>query len=118
MCARVVLPAHTCPMPLVLRWQKLNKSFYNEKKDRFDISKIPDIYDSAKYDAIHNTHLGLDVKELYAVSKQVGVGFGSFRHSSDVGVGFGPLLILRVGSLMPHTVGSFWLWLWLRTCSL
>ena len=22
------------------RWQKLHKSFYNEKKDRFDISKV------------------------------------------------------------------------------
>jgi hypothetical protein len=35
------------------------KSFYNEKKQQFDISKVPDIYDSAKYDAIHNSHLQL-----------------------------------------------------------
>ncbi|EFJ51971.1 hypothetical protein VOLCADRAFT_56293 [Volvox carteri f. nagariensis] len=52
------------------RWHKLLKSFYNEKKDRFDISKVPDIYDSAKYDAIHNAHLGLDaLEELYIVAK-------------------------------------------------
>ncbi|KAG2442512.1 hypothetical protein HXX76_002598 [Chlamydomonas incerta] len=52
------------------RWHKLLKSFYNEKKDRYDISKVPDIYDSAKYDAIHNGHLGLDVlEELYVVAK-------------------------------------------------
>lgn len=35
------------------------KSFYSEKKQQFDISKVPDIYDSAKYDAIHNSHLQL-----------------------------------------------------------
>ncbi|KAG2489657.1 hypothetical protein HYH03_011935 [Edaphochlamys debaryana] len=52
------------------RWHKLLKSFHNGKKDRFDISKVPDIYDSAKYDAIHNAHLGLDVlEELYIVAK-------------------------------------------------
>jgi hypothetical protein len=44
---------------MVARWRKLLKSFYNEKKQQFDISKVPDIYDSAKYDAIHNSHLQL-----------------------------------------------------------
>jgi hypothetical protein len=44
---------------LLLRWRKLLKSFFNEKKQQFDISKVPDIYDSAKYDAIHNSHLQL-----------------------------------------------------------
>ena len=34
--------------------RKLLKAFHNEKKQQFDISKVPDIYDSAKYDAIHN----------------------------------------------------------------
>jgi inositol hexakisphosphate/diphosphoinositol-pentakisphosphate kinase len=47
------------PAVLVPRWRKLLKSFYNEKKQQFDISKVPDIYDSAKYDAIHNSHLQL-----------------------------------------------------------
>lgn len=50
------------------RWRKLLKAFYNEKKHVFDISKVPDIYDSAKYDAIHNAHLGLQLEELYDVS--------------------------------------------------
>lgn len=40
-------------------WRKLLKSFFSEKKQQFDISKVPDIYDAAKYDAIHNTHLQL-----------------------------------------------------------
>ena len=44
------------------RWRKLSRSFYSTKKDRFDISKVPDIYDSAKYDAIHNGHLNLDLE--------------------------------------------------------
>ena len=26
------------------RWNKLVKGFFNEKKSKFDISKIPDIY--------------------------------------------------------------------------
>lgn len=54
------------------RWRKLSRSFYNEKKDQFDISKVPDIYDSAKYDAIHNGHLNLDLEELYDVSRILG----------------------------------------------
>jgi hypothetical protein len=47
--------------------RKLLKAFYNDKKQQFDISKVPDIYDSAKYDAIHNSELGLTLKPLYAV---------------------------------------------------
>ncbi len=49
------------------RRRKLLKAFYNDKKQQFDISKVPDIYDSAKYDAIHNSELGLTLKPLYAV---------------------------------------------------
>ena len=49
------------------RWRKLSKAFCSEKKKEFDISKVPDIYDSAKYDAIHNRELGLDLKPLYEV---------------------------------------------------
>ena len=48
--------------------RKLHKAFYDERKGQFDISKVPDIYDSAKYDAIHNAELGLTLKPLYTVS--------------------------------------------------
>ena len=42
------------------RWLKLFKDLYSAKKGTFDISKIPDVYDCAKYDAIHNQQsLGL-----------------------------------------------------------
>jgi hypothetical protein len=49
------------------RWRKLLKAVYNTKKEQYDISKIPDIYDSVKYDVIHNSELGLDLQELYEV---------------------------------------------------
>ena len=32
-----------------------------------DAVQVPDIYDSAKYDAIHNRELGLDLQALYDV---------------------------------------------------
>jgi len=55
------------------RWRKLLKSFYNSKTDKFDISKIPDIYDSVKYDAIHNRELGLEYEELFEVAHELAV---------------------------------------------
>lgn len=55
-------------MLMPVRWQKLYKSFF--KKGKYDISKVPDIYDSAKYDVIHNSHLQLAVlDDLYRESK-------------------------------------------------
>ena len=35
----------------------LLKDFYNKKKEKFEISKIPDIYDSIKYDLMHNRNI-------------------------------------------------------------
>ncbi|XP_024390949.1 inositol hexakisphosphate and diphosphoinositol-pentakisphosphate kinase VIP1 isoform X2 [Physcomitrium patens] len=57
------------------RWKKLERDIYNERKDRYDISKVPDIYDSAKYDLLHNAHLKLqDLDELYKVAKRLADG--------------------------------------------
>ena len=39
------------------RYVKLKNDFYNNKNGKFDISKIPDIYDNIKYDIIHNKDL-------------------------------------------------------------
>ena len=39
------------------RYVKLKNDFFNTKKNIFDISKIPDIYDNIKYDIIHNKDL-------------------------------------------------------------
>ncbi|KAL8474029.1 hypothetical protein ACS0TY_030762 [Phlomoides rotata] len=30
------------------RWRKLQRDLYNERKGRFDITQIPDVYDSCK----------------------------------------------------------------------
>lgn len=38
------------------RWAKLEKDFKFPRSKRFDISKIPDIYDCIKYDLQHNQH--------------------------------------------------------------
>ncbi|KAH9556340.1 hypothetical protein CY35_07G021800 [Sphagnum magellanicum] len=57
------------------RWKKLEHDIYSERRNRYDISKVPDIYDSAKYDLLHNAHLkikGLD--ELYKVAKVLADG--------------------------------------------
>ena len=35
----------------------MKNDFFNVKKNKFDISKIPDIYDNIKYDIIHNKDL-------------------------------------------------------------
>ena len=52
------------------RWSKLEKDF-KLKSDKFDISKIPDIYDCVKYDLQHNQHTlqFVHLEELYMFSK-------------------------------------------------
>ena len=48
------------------RYVKLKSDFYNVNKGKFDISKIPDIYDNIKYDIIHNRDLmNSDAYELF-----------------------------------------------------
>jgi hypothetical protein len=50
---------------------KLEKDFYNVHKDKFDTSKVPDIYDSIKYDILHNKDILQfpHTKDLYVCSK-------------------------------------------------
>ena len=50
------------------RYVKLFNDFYDKKKEKFDISKIPDIYDNIKYDIIHNKQIiGETAFELYKI---------------------------------------------------
>ena len=52
------------------RWRVLMQTFH--KRGRFNISKIPDIYDSAKYDLLHNKKLHMaNIEELFTVSQQM-----------------------------------------------
>nr|XP_020864855.1 inositol hexakisphosphate and diphosphoinositol-pentakisphosphate kinase 1 isoform X2 [Phascolarctos cinereus] len=61
---------HSETLELMLqRWSKLERDF-RQKNGRFDISKIPDIYDCVKYDVQHNGGLGLQgTAELLRLSK-------------------------------------------------
>ncbi|XP_026233507.1 inositol hexakisphosphate and diphosphoinositol-pentakisphosphate kinase 2 isoform X3 [Anabas testudineus] len=61
---------HSETLELMLqRWSKLERDF-RMKNGRYDISKIPDIYDCVKYDVIHNATLGLeDTLDLFRLSR-------------------------------------------------
>ena len=54
------------------RWTKLEKDFLS-KDGFFNISKLPDIYDTIKYDLLHNqpTMLSQITEELYAYAKSM-----------------------------------------------
>ncbi|KAH0503354.1 Inositol hexakisphosphate and diphosphoinositol-pentakisphosphate kinase 1 [Microtus ochrogaster] len=61
---------HSETLELMLqRWSKLERDF-RHKSGRYDISKIPEIYDCVKYDVQHNGSLGLQgTAELLHLSK-------------------------------------------------
>ncbi|XP_072258589.1 inositol hexakisphosphate and diphosphoinositol-pentakisphosphate kinase 1 isoform X3 [Pyxicephalus adspersus] len=63
---------HSETLELMLqRWSKLERDF-RMKNGRYDISKIPDIYDCVKYDVQHNSSLKLEgTDELFKLSKSL-----------------------------------------------
>ncbi|XP_069840063.1 inositol hexakisphosphate and diphosphoinositol-pentakisphosphate kinase 1 isoform X5 [Dendropsophus ebraccatus] len=63
---------HSETLELMLqRWTKLERDF-RMKNGRYDISKIPDIYDCVKYDVQHNSFLNLEgTDELFKLSKSL-----------------------------------------------
>lgn len=68
------------------RWRKLSRDFYKPKKDTFDLSKVPDVYDCIKYDTVHNAGLGLaGMHELYKLAK----AFGDIVVSQEYGITVG-----------------------------
>ncbi|KAF3552323.1 hypothetical protein DY000_02003472, partial [Brassica cretica] len=72
---------------------KLARDLYNERKDRFDITQIPDIYDSCKYDLLHNSHLGLQgLDELFKVAQLLADGVIPNEY------GINPQQKLKIGS--------------------
>ena len=54
------------------RWRKLERGLFNSRKGTFDISKVPDVYDAAKFDLLHGGHWNLqNVREVYLIAKQL-----------------------------------------------
>ncbi|KHN11578.1 Inositol hexakisphosphate and diphosphoinositol-pentakisphosphate kinase [Glycine soja] len=89
------------------RWKKLERDLYNERKDvlyfyivvcsfmnkRFDITQIPDVYDSCKYDLLHNAHLNLEgLDELFKVAQTLADGVIPNEY------GINPKQKLKIGS--------------------
>ncbi|GJM96235.1 hypothetical protein PR202_ga13053 [Eleusine coracana subsp. coracana] len=75
------------------RWRKLERDLYNERKDRFDITQIPDVYDSCKYDLLHNAHLNLEgLEELFKASQILADGVIPNEY------GINPQQKLKIGS--------------------
>jgi len=53
------------------RWVKLHRDFYSKKRG-FDLSKVPDLYDCVKFDAIHNSRIKLpSIPELFYIAKEL-----------------------------------------------
>ena len=51
------------------RWEKLNKDFKDKVTDRYDLTKVPDVYDMIRYDVLHNSHVPLNgIEELFHLS--------------------------------------------------
>lgn len=75
------------------RWRKLERDLYNERKERFDITQIPDVYDSCKYDILHNSHLNLEgLSELFDVAQVLADGVIPNEY------GINPKQKLKIGS--------------------
>ncbi|GLD94873.1 hypothetical protein PINS_up003498 [Pythium insidiosum] len=52
------------------RWEKLYRDMYSSKSERYDLSKLPDVYDCIKYDLLHNAHVGLrHAHDLYRLAE-------------------------------------------------
>ncbi|KAK9067247.1 hypothetical protein SSX86_014573 [Deinandra increscens subsp. villosa] len=75
------------------RWRKLERDLYNERKERYDITQIPDVYDSCKYDLLHNAHLNIEgLDELFKVAKLLADGVIPNEY------GINPKQKLKIGS--------------------
>ena len=60
------------------RWEKLYNDLWDDKKKAFDMSKIPDVYDCCKYDAIHTQRIlgsgttsGAVLERMYATARSL-----------------------------------------------
>ncbi|XP_042459231.1 inositol hexakisphosphate and diphosphoinositol-pentakisphosphate kinase VIP2-like [Zingiber officinale] len=84
-----------CFLLMFARWKKLQRELYHERKERYDITQIPDVYDSCKYDLLHNTHLNLDgLPELFKVTQLLADGVVHNEY------GINPKQKLKIGSMI------------------
>lgn len=58
-------------LELTERWRLLHTKLYDEDKDEFDLSRVPDVHDNVRFDMLHNPHLGLTstLEKLYKLAK-------------------------------------------------
>ncbi|RHY05424.1 hypothetical protein DYB36_000668, partial [Aphanomyces astaci] len=67
------------------RWAKLYRDFYSKKHNTYDLSKIPDIHDCIRYDAMHNAHLYLSgIRELLDISASLAHALVPQEYGIDV----------------------------------
>merc|ERR1712048_308704 len=45
------------PLVMKQRWDKIIEELYDKEKKTFECSKIPDVFDSCRYDLLHNRHI-------------------------------------------------------------
>jgi len=60
-------------LELTERWKLLQNKLYDEEKDIFDLSRVPDVHDNVRFDMLHNPHLGLTetLQKLYDLAKSM-----------------------------------------------
>jgi inositol-hexakisphosphate/diphosphoinositol-pentakisphosphate 1-kinase len=60
------------PSLMLDRWGKINKDFKNKKTGSYDLTKVPDVYDMARYDVLHNSHLNINgLEDLLVLSRDL-----------------------------------------------
>lgn len=57
------------PVLVLSRWQKLRDELWDTKRRKWNISKVPEIYDAINYDLIHLHSLARSFSSLYDVAK-------------------------------------------------
>ena len=69
---------------MALRWSKLHKDLLNDEKQTYDFSKIPDIYDSIKYDVLHNSSIDVGLVREYEPISLLRLMNGSTKTSTTL----------------------------------
>eukprot|EP00968_Pinguiococcus_pyrenoidosus_P017139 scaffold1667_cov258-Pinguiococcus_pyrenoidosus.AAC.13 len=49
-----ILNGKETPRMMLERWRKLHKDFFDEEQGSYDLSKVPDVHDTIRFDVIHN----------------------------------------------------------------